>query len=728
MSEFTEAFLHQITEGCGCSQCTCPFCASSPAFKIIILKPEEIATALEKGKVKICPSICPVLFDKKYQKANADLSLVVMSNNSSLDLNQIKQYIDTKDKFCSLFWGSGKYSKRDYNFDQKIFSKFYKRLQQIKVDNSKVNDNQKFDEIVSILNQRIDEIYSTGYSYFNLRGTLVFLAFAPLLSQEQYINTFSKLNKYYTEGSSNLIHDIYYVISKYPKIINISVEYSQSILTNLCLDYDVEKEPIIKSVVKHISYLSQANDISNEPIPYTKFQNEIFTQLLNPQHEVLKMIKGEFSYISKSSLLTLPFKKAVNEVESQILQFLNADETDSEFRITIKRDHILEDTIYQLHKAGEKEILRTLEVEFYREDATDQGGVSKEFISLASKLLFDQKHFDKMEHFYFFKENYSFLDPSAECEKFLIGSDKKRHNSNKDDDDENDNKNNNRHGHNKHNKISDLNDEEYYKVCGRFAGIAVHNSIILPIRFPLLFYKMLRKLVIKLDDLEEIKPEVINSLKCLLDMRNTCSDQDFNDLDLYFTISVYDEKTKDVKTLPLIINGDKIKVNRVNVQFYVQEMKKCILRSYQKAFKAFKKGFWEAVGSKTCRQFFSEELDILVSGNHIYDWNEFQKSTKYSSGYSENSETIQMFWNVFKNDFTEEQRKQFLFFLTGSINIPVDGLSGLGFEIHRSSDTSLLPVAHTCFNLLQLPDYQNANELKKNLMICIDNNEGFGVL
>ena len=138
---------------------------------------------------------------------------------------------------------------------------------------------------------------------------------------------------------------------------------------------------------------------------------------------------------------------------------------------------------------------------------------------------------------------------------------------------------------------------------------------------------MLRKLVIKLDDLEEIKPEVVNSLKCLLDMKDSCSDQDFDDLDLYFTISVYDEKTKDVKTLPLIINGENIKVNRTNVQFYVQEMKKTIIKSYLNAFKAFKKGFWEALGSKTCKQFFNEELDVLVSGSYVYDWNDFMTAS-----------------------------------------------------------------------------------------------------
>jgi len=38
-----------------------------------------------------------------------------------------------------------------------------------------------------------------------------------------------------------------------------------------------------------------------------------------------------------------------------------------------------------------------------------------------------------------------------------------------------------------------------------------------------------------------------------------------------------------------------------------------------------------------------------------------------------------------------------------------------------------LPEAHTCFNQLILPEYQNKEILKKKLIIAISNAEGFGL-
>ena len=49
------------------------------------------------------------------------------------------------------------------------------------------------------------------------------------------------------------------------------------------------------------------------------------------------------------------------------------------------------------------------------------------------------------------------------------------------------------------------------------------------------------------------------------------------------------------------------------------------------------------------------------------------------------------------------------------------------FSIHKSSETHLLPTAHTCFNQLDLPNYSTAEELSAKLLIAIrEGNEGFG--
>ncbi|KAH3713552.1 hypothetical protein DPMN_073344 [Dreissena polymorpha] len=39
-----------------------------------------------------------------------------------------------------------------------------------------------------------------------------------------------------------------------------------------------------------------------------------------------------------------------------------------------------------------------------------------------------------------------------------------------------------------------------------------------------------------------------------------------------------------------------------------------------------------------------------------------------------------------------------------------------------------LPTAHTCFNVLLLPDYQNKDKLKERLLKAITYSKGFGLL
>ena len=72
-------------------------------------------------------------------------------------------------------------------------------------------------------------------------------------------------------------------------------------------------------------------------------------------------------------------------------------------------------------------------------------------------------------------------------------------------------------------------------------------------------------------------------------------------------------------------------------------------------------------------------------------------------------------------DFTNEERAEFLQFVTGSSKVPLEGfkaLPGMGgvqkFQIHKSfTETNRLPTAHTCMNQLDLPEYPSEEILKR---------------
>ena len=61
--------------------------------------------------------------------------------------------------------------------------------------------------------------------------------------------------------------------------------------------------------------------------------------------------------------------------------------------------------------------------------------------------------------------------------------------------------------------------------------------------------------------------------------------------------------------------------------------------------------------------------------------------------------------------------------------MPVGGLSKLKLVIARHGpDSDRLPTAHTCLNVLLLPDYKNMVKLKERFMIAITHAKGSGML
>ena len=86
--------------------------------------------------------------------------------------------------------------------------------------------------------------------------------------------------------------------------------------------------------------------------------------------------------------------------------------------------------------------------------------------------------------------------------------------------------------------------------------------------------------------------------------------------------------------------------------------------------------------------------------------------------------------------FDKEDLAKFLQFVTGTSKVPLAGFSKLEgmngpqkFQIHRDDrDTSRLPCAHTCFNQLDLPAYENYEKLRTMLLMAIrECSTGFGL-
>jgi ubiquitin-protein ligase E3 A len=68
-----------------------------------------------------------------------------------------------------------------------------------------------------------------------------------------------------------------------------------------------------------------------------------------------------------------------------------------------------------------------------------------------------------------------------------------------------------------------------------------------------------------------------------------------------------------------------------------------------------------------------EELELIICGTQNLDFIELEKASRYDDGYEKTSLTIQHLWEVI-HSLTEEEKKKFLFFLTGCDRAPINGL------------------------------------------------------
>ena len=205
-----------------------------------------------------------------------------------------------------------------------------------------------------------------------------------------------------------------------------------------------------------------------------------------------------------------------------------------------------------------------------------------------------------------------------------------------------------------------------------------------------------------------------------------------NDVDsLYLNFTIIDVQYGEIKTVPLKENGENIDVTNENKNEYVSlyinyRLRKSIINQVT----AFCEGFNWLIPHDEIKCFSQSELDLLICGIPKIDLNDMKNNMEFDHPYNANHRVIKMFFNVLSK-WSYDNLAKLLLFITGSSQVPVNGFrdykeSGNPIRITRVSDKNRLCVAHTCFNTLDLPEYDNENDLNNKLLLSIQECE-FGL-
>jgi ubiquitin-protein ligase E3 C len=127
----------------------------------------------------------------------------------------------------------------------------------------------------------------------------------------------------------------------------------------------------------------------------------------------------------------------------------------------------------------------------------------------------------------------------------------------------------------------------------------------------------------------------------------------------------------------------------------------------------FRKGLTRVLNRAWLEMFNHDELNLMISGKEAdFDVEDLRKHTVYN-GYTEKDTTVMHFWELVRS-MTSEQKSLLLLFVTSCSRPPTLGFSELkpNFCIAKSEELGFLPTAHTCMNILRLPNYKNRQTLR----------------
>uniref|UniRef100_A0A3B5ASG4 HECT domain-containing protein n=1 Tax=Stegastes partitus TaxID=144197 RepID=A0A3B5ASG4_9TELE len=248
-------------------------------------------------------------------------------------------------------------------------------------------------------------------------------------------------------------------------------------------------------------------------------------------------------------------------------------------------------------------------------------------------------------------------------------------------------------------------DQRFY-LFGVLCGLALYNQHIIYLPFPLVLFKKLLGVKPSLEDMIEpsrflLQPSDRPLTHCALCLKEAADDV-WTSLFFYcvFLLS-----------------------RREFVEAYVNH---AFNTSVEPAFQAFRRGFFQVCERDLVKLFRPKELQEVMVGKHFQDWKKLKQNTRYEGEFHANYPTVQMFWEVFE-ELSENQKKAFLWFVTGFEQVPILGKDKITMIIRQRYVQNLdhdryYPETHTCSSVLELPLYSTKEIMQSRLTEALSNN------
>jgi len=271
-----------------------------------------------------------------------------------------------------------------------------------------------------------------------------------------------------------------------------------------------------------------------------------------------------------------------------------------------------------------------------------------------------------------------------------------------------------------------------YEFVGKLMGLAIRTLNYHSFHFSEVVWKPLVYDKTTMADITSIDSLAFKTLdEISMAQRTQSSPEAFNNS---FGHICFTTKVSDGHEVELIPGGSKIHLTWNNRTQYLQALTEYKLNEYRVQSDAMRRGLATVVPYQILSLFTWKDLQDLVCGRITVDVGLLKSMTRYAGWRQFNrgpinafSPHVQMFWKMMKERMDNVQRSKLLFFIWGRSRLPVNKQ---GFErtftimAHPASQAlgknpdDYLPVAHTCFFQLELPEYSNMETMYQKIMFA----------
>lgn len=253
---------------------------------------------------------------------------------------------------------------------------------------------------------------------------------------------------------------------------------------------------------------------------------------------------------------------------------------------------------------------------------------------------------------------------------------------------------------------------QMYEFVGKMMGCSLRAKLMLPFEFPAIVWKKLCGNDIVFEDLRGF-----DAISChLIEALENCEKDEITDQEAFaatYKKLKWTYTGSDGVQRELVEGGASRNVLYSEKGEYCEAVVLARFNEFNQQIEAIERGMAEVVPIRTLQLFTWQQLEILVAGDPKIDIELWKQKTDTRSI---SSNTAKLFWKVMES-LTNEERSGFIRFAWGRSRLPPPKEFTSPMRLTRGDGA--LPIAHTCFFHIELPEYSTEEEMRHALLTCI---------